>query len=83
MSTTTVTPESVFKNLQVMHRLFGHSDEILCESVDCAQCGYDAAFEKFGSDYLCESCIGLIANVLASVQYGVEPDEDGNVSVIA
>ena len=83
MITTTVTPETVFENLRAMHDLFRHADDILPDSVDCAQCGYDAAFEKFGADFLCESCIALIGNVLASVQYGIEPDADGNVSVVA
>ena len=83
MITTTVTPETVFENLGILLSLLGNADDILPDSVDCAQCGYDAAFEKFGADFLCESCITLIGNVLASVQYGIEPDEDGNVSVIA
>ncbi len=49
----------------------------------CAQCGQDDAYERFGTDYLCEHCLTLIGNVLATIQYGITPDDDGGISVVA
>ena len=81
MTTTTVTAEEVFKNWSAMHDLFSDPQETLEESIMCAQCGDDDAYERFGSDYMCEHCLALIGNVLAMIQYGIDPDEDGKISV--
>ena len=83
MSTSTKTAETVLKNLSAMNDLFSRPADALEDAVDCAQCGTDDAYEKFASDYLCESCLTLIGNVLAAVQYGIEAHEDGSISVIA
>jgi hypothetical protein len=83
MSTTTVTPEIVFKNWSAMHDLFSDPGNALEEAVMCAQCGHDDAYEKFGDDFLCEDCLTFVGNLLAKIQYGLDPDEEGNVSVIA
>ena len=83
MAIKTVTAEVVFTNLAAMNDLFSDPADALEESVMCAQCGHDDANERFGTDYLCEECLTLIGNVLATIQYGITPDEDGNVSVVA
>jgi hypothetical protein len=83
MTTSTVTAETIFKNWSAMHELFSEPEEALEEPVNCAQCGIDEAYERYGTDYLCESCLTLIGNVLATIQHGIEPDEDGSISVVA
>lgn len=83
MSTSTQTVETVLTNLSEMNGLFSSPADALEDPVDCAQCGTDDAYERFGTDYLCESCLTLIGNVLATIQYGIEADEDGRISVIA
>ena len=81
MSTSTVTAEEVFTNWVAMQDLFSDPEDTLEEAVMCAQCGHDDAYERFGSDYMCEHCLTLIGNVLATIQYGIKPDEDGTISV--
>ena len=83
MTITTVTAEEVFRNWAAMHDLFSDPADALEEAVMCAQCGQDDAYERFGTDYLCEDCLTLIGNVLATIQYGIEPDQDGTISVVA
>ena len=83
MSTTTVTAATALKNLSAMQALFSDPADALEESVVCAPCGHDDAYERFASDYLCEECLTLIGNVLATIQYGIDPNEDGTVSVVA
>lgn len=83
MAIKTVTAEEVFTNWSAVNDLFSGPADALEDSVMCAQCGQDDAYERFGSDYLCEDCLTLIGNVLATIHYGITPDEDGNVSVVA
>ncbi len=83
MATTTVTAEEVFKNWSAMHDLFSDTGDALDEPVECAQCGTDDAYERFGTDYLCEQCLTLIGNVLAKIQHGITPDNNGTISVVA
>ena len=83
MTITSVTAEEVFKNWSAMHDLFSNPDDALDDSVDCAQCGAGNAFARFGTDYLCEACLTLIGNVLATIQDGIKPEEDGTISVVA
>ena len=83
MATTIVTEEKIFANWTAMHELFSDPEDALEDSVTCAQCGLDDAYERFGTDYLCEDCLTLIGNVLAKIRYGTDPDENGNVSVLA
>lgn len=83
MTTTTVTAEEVFKNWSAMHDLFSDPEKALEEPVMCAQCGTEDAYERFGSDFLCEPCLTLVGNVLATIQYGLRPDEDGTISIVA
>ena len=83
MTITTVTAEEVRKNLSAMHDLFSDPGDAIEESVMCAQCGQDEAYHRFGTDYLCEACLTVIGNVLATIQYGIKPDQDGTISVVA
>ena len=83
MIITDATAEEVFKNWSAMHDLFSDPEDALEESVECAQCGEDDAYERFGSDYLCESCLAIIGNILAKLQYGIRPKENGTISIVA
>ena len=79
----TVTAEEVFTNWAGMTDLFSVPADALDEAVIWAQCGHDDAYQRFGTDYLCEDCLTLIGNVLATIQYGITPEDDGTISVVA
>ena len=81
MTTTTVEGEKIRENWAAMIDLFSDPADALEDPVMCAQCGQDDACERFGTDYMCEHCLTLIGNVLATIQYGIKPDEDGTISV--
>ena len=82
MTTTTVTAAEVFKNWSAMYDQFSAADESLDGRFVCAHCGTDEVHERFGSDYVCERCATLIGNVLTTIHYGLEPAEDGLISVV-
>ena len=48
----------------------------------CAHCSIDEVHERFGSDSLCERCATLIGNILTTIRYGLEPAEDGLISLV-
>ena len=82
MSTSTVTAKEVFKNWSAMYDQFSAAEESLENPALCAHCGIDEVHERFGSDSLCERCATLIGNVLTTIHYGLEPDEDGSISLV-
>ena len=82
MTIKTVTAEEIFQNWSAMYDQFCAVAGPLAYPVMCAHCGIDEVYERFGSDDLCERCVALIGNVLASIHYGLEPDEDGAISLV-
>ncbi len=82
MSTSTVTAETVFQNLSAMYDQFTTIDDPLECPPACAHCGIDEVYGRFGADALCERCDTLIGNILTNIRYGLEPDENGSVSVV-